>query len=136
MNKIKLVKEYTYMDTLGIEFNVLIYFDEDNETLLHTLKYIDNNYDTDGYLLEYEPYSGGNKIYNVIKAFMLDYLESQLNIYINENEYRNLKVVAIKDGLKVINEKTNQSETWNIYDFDDDYDDMQYEIMTYLDDNN
>ena len=136
MNKIKLVKEYTYMDVLDIEFNVLIYFDEDNETLLYTLKYVDNNYDVSEYLLEYEPCFDETKVCNVIKAFMLDYLESQLNVYIDENEYENLKVVAIKDGLKLINESTKQSETWNINEYDDEYDDMQHDIKEYLDNNN
>ena len=136
MNKIKLLKEYTFMEILDIDFNVLIYFDNDNERLLYTLEYIDNNYGTNDFLLEYEPCFDESKVYNIIKAFMMDYLESQLNVYIDENEYKDLKVVAIKDGLKVTNEKTKQSETWNINDYDDDYDDMQYDVKEYLDNNN
>ena len=133
MNKIKLLKEYTYMDICDIEFIVLVYFDNDNEVLLYSLKYIDNNYNSSEYLVEYEPYFNEEKIYNVIKTFMLDYLASQISCYIEKNVYNGWKVVAVKNGLKLTNEKTHQREEWNIHDFDEDFEDFQNEIKEFLD---
>ena len=133
MNKIKLLKEYTYIEICDIEFIVLIYFDNDNEVLLYSLKYIDNNYNSSEYLVEYEPYFNEEKIYNVIKTFMLGFIANQINCYIEENEYSGLKVTAVKNGLKLTNEKTNQYRTWDVYDFDEDYEEMKSQIMEFLD---
>ena len=136
MNKIKLVKEYVYIDILDIEFNVLIYFDEENEELLYSLKYEDNNYNSSEYLVEYAKSFNEENVDKIIKAFMLDYLASTLNCYIEENEYSGLKVVAIKNGLKLMNDKTQQCEEWNIYDFDEDYEELQYEVKQFIDSSN
>ena len=136
MNKIKLLKEYTYISILDIDFNVLIYFDYDSEILLYSLKYEDANYDSSDYLIDYASSFDEENINNIIKSFMLDYLASQLNCYIEENDYQNWKVVTIKSGLKLINEKTNQYATWNIYDYDEDYEVIQNKIIKFLDWNN
>ena len=136
MNKFKLLKEYMYMDILDVEFNILIYFDYDNEVLLYSLKYIDNNYDTSDYLDEYATCFDEEKIYNIIKSFMLEYVASQSNCYIEENEYSEWKVVVIKDGLKLINDKTQQFVEWNIHDYDEDYEVIQNKIKKFLDLNN
>ena len=136
MNKIKLLKEYTYISILDIDFNVLIYFDYDSEILLYSLKYEDANYDSSDYLIDYASSFDEENINNIIKSFMLDYLASQLNCYIEENDYQNWKVVTIKSGLKLINEKTNQYATWSIYDYDEDYEVIQNKIIKFLDWNN
>ena len=133
MNKIKLVKEYVYMDILDIEFNVLIYFDEENEELLYSLKYEDNNYSSGDYLVEYAKSFNEENIDKIIKAFMLDYLASTLNCYIEENEYSGLKVVTVENGLKLMNDKTQQYATWWIYDYDEDYEVMQDKIKRFID---
>ena len=135
MNKIKLLKEYTYISTCDIDFNVLIYFDYDNEVLLYSLKYIDNNYSSSEYLIEYDFCFDEEKIYNTIKTFMLNYIESQISCYIDENEYSDWRVAYVKDGIRVKNISTNQYEEWNIHDFDDDYEDFQNEIKEFLDSN-
>ena len=136
MNKIKLLKEYTYADILDVEFNVLIYFDYDNESLLYTLKYTDNNYDSSDYLIEYESCLDEIKINNMIKSFMLNYVADQINCYIDENEYSTWKVTAIKDGLKLINNKAYQIIEWNIHDYDDDYEIIKDKMIKFLDLNN
>ena len=74
MNKIKMVKKYTYISICNIDFNVLIYFDYDNEVLLYSLKYEDNNYDSSDYLDEYASCFDEEKINNTIKSFMLNYV--------------------------------------------------------------
>ena len=136
MNKIKLLKEYTYISILHIDFNVLIYFDYDNEVLLYTLKYEDNNYNSSDYLDEYAKFFDEEKIDNIIKSFMLDYLESQLNCYIEENDYNDWRVSIVEDGLKLKNKLTNQWVIWDIYDYGKDYEVIQNKIMKFLDLNN
>ena len=101
MNKIQLLKKYTYISICNIDFNVLIYFDYDNEVLLYSLKYEDNNYNTSDYLIEYASSFDEESINKAIKSFMLDYSTSQLNCYIEENDYSDWKVVTIKNGLKL-----------------------------------
>ena len=72
-NKIKLLKTYTYTSICNIDFNVLIYFDYDNETLLYSLKYEDDSSSGD-YLVEYAASLNDDEINSTIKSFMLDYV--------------------------------------------------------------
>ena len=134
-NNIHIYQEYTYISTCDIEFNVLIYFDYDNEVLLYSLKYEDANYNSSEYLVEYDSCFDEEKIYNTIKTFMLGYIENQISCYIDENEYSDWRVAYIKDGIRVKNISTNQYEEWNIHDFDDDFEDFQNEIKEFLDSN-
>ena len=136
MNKIQLVKKYTYISICNIDFNILIYFDYDNEVLLYSLKYEDNNYSSSDYLDEYAARFDEESVNNTIKSFMLDYVASQSNCYIEENEYSEWKVVVINDGLKLKNKSTNQWVTWNIHDYDEDFEVIQSKIMKFLDWNN
>ena len=136
MNKIQLVKKYTYISICNIDFNILIYFDYDNEVLLYSLKYGDNNHSTSDYLDEYAARFDEESVNNTIKSFMLDYVASQSNCYIEENEYSEWKVVVINDGLKLKNRSTNQWVTWNIHDYDEDFEVIQSKIMKFLDWNN
>ena len=136
MNKINLVKKYTYISICNIDFNVLIYFDYDNEVLLYSLKYEDNNYDSGDYLDEYASFFDEEKINNTIKSFMLDYVYNQVNCYINENDYSDWSVSIIEDGLKIKNKSTNQWATWNVHDYDEDYEVIQNKILKFLDWNN
>ena len=136
MDKVKLIKEYIYTEILDIEFNVLVYFDYDEEVLLYSLKYEDNNYNSGDFLVDFAKSLSDENIDKIITSFMLDYLASEINCYIEENEYNDLKVVTIKDGLKLINDKTQQCEEWNIHDFEEDFEDMQYEVKQYIDSSN
>ena len=135
-NKIQLVKKYTYISIYNIDFNVLIYFDYDNEVLLYSLKYEDNNYSSSDYLYEYASCFDEKNVNNIIKSFMLDYIWSIVNCYIEENDYSDWRVLIIEDGLKLKNKTTNQWVTWNIGDYDEDYEVMQNKIMKFLDLNN
>ena len=136
MNKIQLVKKYTYTTICNIDFNILIYFDYDNEVLLYSLKYEDNNYSSSDYLIDYASSFDEESISNTIKSFMLNYVWSQVNCYIEENDYNDWRVLIIEDGLKIKNKSTNQYATWNIYDYDEDYEVIQNKIMKFLDWNN
>ena len=136
MNKIQFLKKYTYISICNIDFNVLIYFDYDNEVLLYTLNYEDNNYSSSDFLDEYASNFDEEKINNIIKSFMLDYVWSNVNCYIEENEYSDWRVLIIEDGLKLKNKSTNQYATWNIYDYDEDYEVIQSKIIKFLDWNN
>ena len=136
MNKIKLLKENTYLETLDIEFVKLIYFDYDDERLLFSLEYIDNNYGNTDFLAEYDEHFDEETINSKIKTFMLSYIESQVNSYIEENEYNGWTVKAVENGLKLLNDKTQQNETWDVYDLNKDYEKLQNEIMKFLESNN
>ena len=136
MNKIKLLKEYVYIEILDIQFNKLIYFDYEDETLLYSLEYIDNNYGNCDFLVEYDSYFDEETINNKIKSFMLGYIESEVNCYIEEYEYKDCTVKAVESGLKLINNKTQQKEAWNIYEYDEDYEIIKSKIMKFLDLNN
>ena len=131
MEKIQLLKKYTYISICNIDFNVLIYFDYDNEVLLYSLKYEDNNYSSSDYLDEYASRFDEENINNIIKSFMLDYIWSQVNCYIEENDYNEWKVEAIKDGVKLKNKSTNQCVAWDIHD-DEDYEVIQSKIIKFL----
>ena len=134
METIKLLKKYTYTSICNIDFNVLIYFDYDNEVLLYSLKYEDDN--TSDYLVEYAASLNDDEINSTIKSFMLDYVWSQINSYINENNYSDWRVLIIEDGLKLKNTSTNQWITWNIHDYDEDYEVIQSKLKKFLDWNN
>lgn len=136
MNKIKLLKESVYMEALDIEFIKLTYFDFDDERLLYSLEYVDNNYNTNDFLFDYYEYFDEETVNNKIKTFMLNYIESQISCDIEENEYKGWKVEVIENGLKLSNDKTQQSKTWDIFDLDEDYEKLQSEIMKFLESNN
>ena len=135
MEKIKLLKKYTYITICNIDFNVLIYFDYDNEVLLYSLKYEDENYSSD-YLIEYAKSFDEENISDEIKSFMLNYIWSQINCYIEENDYNDWRVLIIDNGLKIKNKSTNQWITWDVDDYDEDYEVIQNKMMKFLDLNN
>ena len=134
METIKLLKKYTYTSICNIDFNVLIYFDYDNETLLYSLKYEDDSSSGD-YLVEYAASLNDDEINSTIKSFMLDYVWSQINSYINENNYSGWKVWITDSGWKLANESKNIWKAWNIYD-DEDYEVIQSKLKKFLDWNN
>ena len=135
MEKIKLLKKYTYITICNIDFNVLIYFDYDNEILLYSLKYEDENYSSD-YLIEYAKSFDEENISDEIKSFMLNYIWSQINCYIEENDYNDWRVLIIDNGLKIKNKSTNQWITWDVDDYNEDYEVVKNKMMKFLDLNN
>ena len=132
MNKIKFLKKYTYIIICEIDFNVLIYFDYDSEVLLYSLNYEDNNYDSSDFLVDYASNFDEENINNIIKTFMLDHVWSQVNCYIEENNYSDWRILIIDNGLKLKNKVTNQWVTWNIHDYDEDYEVIQNKIIKFL----
>ena len=136
MEKIQFLKKYTYISMCNIDFNVLIYFDYDSEILLYSLKYEDNNYSSSDYLIEYDSSFDEEVVSNTIKDFMLDYIWSQVHCYIEEKGYSEWRVFIIENGLKLKNELTNQYATWNIYDYDEDFEVIKNKMIKFLDLNN
>ena len=132
MNKIKFLKKYTYISICNIDFNVVIHFDYDNEVLLYSLQYEDNNYSSSDALIDYVPSFDEEKINNTIKEFMLDYVWSRINSYIEENDYNEWRIVIIDNGLKLINKVTKQHAKWWLYDYDEDYEVIQNKIKKFL----
>ena len=132
MNKIKFLKKYTYVTISNFEFNVLIHFDYDSEVLLYSLEVEDSDYSSVDYLIDYASYLDNESINNTIKSFMLDYVWSQINRYIEEKDYSDWRILIIEDGLKLKNTSTNQWVTWNIHDYDEDYEVIQNKIIKFL----
>ena len=133
MNKIQLLKEYTYISICNFDFKILIHFDYDNEVLLYSLKYEDNEYyDNVDYLIEYASSFDEETIDKAIKKFMLVHVWSELDKWIVLNDYNEWKIEVINDGLKLINKTTKQWATWNIYDYDEDYEVVQNKIIKFL----
>ena len=133
MNKIKYLKEYTYISICNFDFNVVIHFDYDKEVLLYSLKCIDNDYyDNVDYLIEYASCFDEEAINKTIQKFMLNHVWSELDKWIVLNDYVEWKIEVIKDGLKLINKKTKQYATWNIYDCNEDYEVIQSKIEKFI----
>ena len=132
MNKIKLLKKYTYISICNIDFDVLIYFDYDSEVLLYSLKYEDTNYGTSDYLIDYASRFDETNVNDTIKSFMLDYVWGQINNYIKENDYSDWGIWIIENGLKLKNKSTNQYATWNICDYNEDYEVIQNKVIKFL----
>ena len=132
MNKIKFLKKYTYVTISNFEFNVLIHFDYDSEVLLYSLEVEDSDYSSVDYLIDYASYLDNESINNTIKSFMLDYVWSQINRYIEEKDYSDWRILIIENGLKLKNKVTNQWVTWNINDYDEDYEVIQNKIIKFL----
>ena len=132
MNKIKFLKKYTYISICNIDFNVIIYFDYDREVLLYSLHYEDNNYSSIDSLIDYATCFDEESINKAIKSFMLDYVWSQVNCFIEENDFNDWRILIIENGLKLKNKITNQWVAWNICDYDDDYGVIQDKIIKFL----
>ena len=137
MNKIKFLKKYTYVTIANFEFNVLVHFDYDSEVLLYSLEVEDSDYcDNINYLIEYASSKNEDEINEAIKKFMLIHVWSELDKWIILNDYVEWKIEVINNGLKLVNKTTKQYATWNIYDYDEDFEVIQNKIMKFLDWNN
>ena len=132
MNKIKFLKEYTYISICDIDFNVVIDFDYDNEMLLYSLKYCDNEYNVVDYLIEFSSQFDEEAINNAIKSFMLIHIWAEVDKWITLNDYKNWKVEKILNGLKLINTQTKQWAIWNIYDYSEDYEAVKEKMIKFL----
>ena len=99
--------------------------------LLFSLKYEDDNYSSD-YLIDYASSLDEERINNTIKEFMLDYVWSQINCYIEENDYNDWRVLIIDNGLKLKNKLTSQWVTWSIFDYDEDYETIKDKMIKFL----
>ena len=132
MNKIKFLKRYTYTSILDVNFNVLIYFDYDSEVLLYSLEVEDNNYNSIEYLVECATSLRDDKINNIIRSFMLDYIANNLRCYAKGNGYKEWNVEVYKNGIKLINIVTKQHVEWWLYDYDEDYEVIQNKVINFI----
>ena len=67
-----------------------------------------------------------------INTFMLDVTSALLNCYIEENNLNEWEVEVVNSGLKLLNKTTQQYATWNIYDYDEDYEVIKNKIIKFL----
>ena len=132
MFKIKLLKEYTYTTICDIDFNVLVDFDYEDEVLLYSLKYEDHNYNTGDFLINFAKKLDEETLNKEIKSFMLNYIQSEVSCYIDDNDYNEWTIKTTESGLKLANEKANKWFAWDAYD-DDDYEIIIYKIIECLD---
>ena len=137
MNKIKFLKKYTYITISNFNFNVLVHFDYDCEMLLYSLEVEDSDYyDNINYLIEYASWKDEDEINEAIKKFMLAHVWCEIDKWITMNDCNDWKVEVVEDALKLINKTTNQWATWNVFDYDEDYEVIQNKIIKFLDLNN
>ena len=132
MNKLKFLKRYTYTTILDVNFNIVIHFDYDNEMLLYSLEVEDNNYNSTDYLVECATSLNDDRVNNVIRVFMLDYVASNLNNFAKEQGYNDWSVKVYRDGFKLINNATKQYADWWLYDYDEDYELLQSKAKKFL----
>ena len=132
MNNVKLLKKYTYMSILNIDFDVLIYFDEDNERLLFSLKFEDHNYNSGDYLVEFAKELEEEGMIDEIKAFMLDSISSVVHLHMEEIGCQDWEVWMLGDGLQLVNKKTNRSVIWKVHDLEEDCEFIQNEMIKFL----
>ena len=64
---------------------------------------------------------------------MLTHVWSDLDKWITLNDFNEWKIEVIKDGLKLINKTTNQWVTWNVFDYDEDYEVIETKIKKFID---
>lgn len=133
MNKIKFLKRYKYKSICNYDFSVLMFFDYNNNTLLYSLEYDDvDYYDNIGYLIEYASSLSDDEINKAIRKFMLIHVWNETDTLIILNDFNEWKVEIIENGLKLINKVTNQYATWNIYNYDEDYEAIQNAMEKFL----
>ena len=133
MRNIKFLKKRTYISICNFNFNVVIHFDVNNETLIYSLECIDNEYyDNNNYLIKYAQSFDEEKINKAIRKFMLIHIWSEIDKWIILNDYIEWKVEIIENGLKLINQITKQWVDWNIFNYDEDYEIIQNKIIKFL----
>lgn len=132
MNELKYLKEYKYITICNFDFNIVIHFHYDNEVLLYSLKYIDNEYSISDYLIEYALSFDEEVVNKAIQKFMLVHIWSEVDKWIILNDYNDWKVEVVEYGLKLINKTTKQWATWSIHDYDEDYEVVQSKIIKFL----
>ena len=131
MFKIKFLKEYTYISICDIDFNVIIDFDYDTEVLLYSLRYEDHNYSSGDFLINYAQGFDEETIDKEIKAFMLNYIWSEVNCFIEDNDYNDWTVSTFEGGLKLKNKSANKCVIWKINNLEG-FEGIQDKVMDFL----
>ena len=132
MFKIKFLKEYTYLNICNIDFNILVDFDCGDEVELYSLRYEDHNYNSADFLINFAKKLDEETINKEIKSFMLNYIQSQVDCYIEDNDYNDWTVDVVEDGWKLENKSANKCVVWKIKDLEDDCESAQNEMIKFL----
>ena len=69
---------------------------------------------------------------NLVNTFKLGVVAGGIECFIDENGYNGWTVKVIENGLKIVNKKTKQYATWNIYDYDENYAVIENKIEFFL----
>ena len=133
MYNIKFKEEYTYMSICDLDFKVLVDFDFDENKELYSLTY--DNHDFPGsveFLITLADKLDVETWDKEIKSFMLDYIKSQVECYIEDENYNDWEISVVEDGWKLENKLTNKSKVWKIHDLEDDCEIIQDEMFKFL----
>ena len=133
MYNIKFKEEYTYVSICDIDFKVLVDFDYDENKELYSLTY--DNHDYPGsveFLISFAKSLDVEVWDKEIKSFMLDYIKSQVECFMEDEDYNNWTVGVVEDGWELKNKKTNRSVIWKIHDLEDDCEIIQNEMFKFL----
>ena len=110
---------------------MLVDFDEEYDKELYSLIY--ENHDYPGgveFLINFA--DSLENFDKEIKSFMLDYVWSQVNCYIEGEDFNDWTVWTLEDGWKLENKKANKSKTWKIHDLEDDCEPALNEMIKFL----
>ena len=67
-----------------------------------------------------------------VREFMLNYIQSEISCYIDDNDYKGWTVKTTDIGLKLSNEKANKWFSW-VANNEDSYENIKNEIIERLD---
>ena len=133
MYNIKFKEEYTYMSICDIDFKVLVDFDYDENKELYSLTY--DNHDYPGsveFLISLVDKLDVEIWDKEIKSFMLGYIKSQVECFIEDENYNDWEVGVVEDGWELKNKLTNKSKVWKIHDLEDDCEPILNEMFKFL----
>ena len=133
MCNIKFKEEYTYVSICDIDFKVLVDFDEEYDKELYSLIYDDHGCPGSvEFLITLADKLDVETWDKEIKSFMLDYIKSQVECYIEDENYNDWEVGVVEDGWELKNKKTKRSVIWKIHDLEDDCEPILNEMFKFL----
>ena len=132
----KTKNKYIYDDILSFNFYESEILNCNTEECHYCLTVQNRDCGTDEEILldfvsEYDEFQ--DKAQAAVREYMLDYIQSQISCYIEENDYNDWKIAADKSGwLRLSNDRLGHYKRWNIYD-KEGYETIQDTIIKLLD---
>ena len=132
----KTLEKNIYEEISTFTFYEIKILDCKNDTAHFCLTVKDSDCGTDeeillDFIYDYDEFQ--DKAQTAVRGYMLDYIQSQISCYIEDNDYKNWKIKADKSGwLLLSNDRLGHYKRWNIYN-KDGYETIQDTIIELLD---